>query len=112
MKTRFLVSGLLAFAFTVFLFPLITSGETSPFTLKVTLLKDRIPAGDLLPVAINFTIAPNHHIYRDQVKIESGDPARFAMASTKPGDFSISKAKPSGRILVQKQSGRLANPTH
>lgn len=82
MKTGFLVRGLLAFTFTVLLFPLITSGETSPFTLKVTLLKDRIPAGDLLPVAINFTIAPNHHIYRDQVKIESGDTARFTMAST------------------------------
>ncbi len=82
MKTGFLVRGLLAFAFTVLLFPLITSGETSPFTLNVTLLKDRVPAGDLLPVAINFTIAPNHHIYRDQVKIESGDPARFTMAST------------------------------
>ncbi|MBI5307116.1 MAG: protein-disulfide reductase DsbD [Planctomycetes bacterium] len=81
MKTGFLVRGLLAFAFTLLLFPLITSGETSPFTLKVTLLKDRIPAGDLLPVAINFTIAPNHHIYRDQVKIESGDTARFTMAS-------------------------------
>ncbi len=82
MKTGFLVRGLLAFAFTVLLFPLITCGETSPFTLNVTLLKDRIPAGDLLPVAVNFTIAPNHHIYRDQVKIESGDPARFTMAST------------------------------
>lgn len=81
MKTGFLVRGLLAFAFTVLLFPLITFGETSPFTLNVTLLKDRVPAGDLLPVAINFTIAPNHHIYRDQVKIESGDPARFTMAS-------------------------------
>ena len=47
MKTGFLVRGLLAFAFTLLLFPLITSGETSPFTLNVTLLKDRIPAGDL-----------------------------------------------------------------
>mgnify|MGYP001578118939 CR=1 FL=1 len=82
MKTGFLVRGLLAFAFTLLLFPLITSGETSPFTLNVTLLKGRIPAGDLLPVAINFTIAQNHHIYRDQVKIESGDPARFTVAST------------------------------
>ena len=45
MKTGFLVRGLLAFTFTVLLFPLITSGETSPFTLHVTLLKDRIPAG-------------------------------------------------------------------
>ena len=82
MKTRFLVSGLLAFAFTVFLFPLITSGETSPFTLKVTLLKDIVPGGDLVPVSVTFTIAPNHHIYKDQVTIESGYPARFTVAST------------------------------
>ena len=82
MKTGFLMRGLLAFAFTVLLFPLITSGETSPFTLNVALLKSRIPAGDLVPISITFTIAPNHHIYKDQVKIESGDSARFTVAST------------------------------
>ncbi|MFN3531808.1 MAG: protein-disulfide reductase DsbD family protein [Candidatus Brocadia sp.] len=82
MKTGFLMIGLLAVAFTVLLFPIITSGETSPFTLNVALLKDHVPAGDLLPVSINFTIAQNHHIYRDQVRIESGDPARFNVAST------------------------------
>ena len=82
MKTGFLMRGLLAVAFTLLLFPLITSGETSPFTLNVTSLKDRIPAGDLVPVSVTFTIAPNHHIYKDQVKIESGDPARFNVAST------------------------------
>src|SRR3989339_128076 len=82
MKTRFLMRGLLAVAFTVLLFPLITFGETSPFTLNVTLLKDRVPAGDLVPVSVIFTVAPNHHIYKDQVKIESGEPARFTVAST------------------------------
>ena len=82
MKTGFLMRGLLAFAFTVLLFPLITSGETSPFTLHVVSLKNRVPAGDLVPVSVTFTIAPNHHIYKDQVKIESGDPARFNVAST------------------------------
>ena len=82
MKTGFLMRGLLAFAFTVLLFPLITFGETSPFTLNVTLLKDRVPAGELVPISVTFTIAPNHHIYKDQVKIESGDPARFTVAST------------------------------
>src|SRR3990172_1853202 len=82
MKTGFLMRGLLAFAFTVLLFPLITFGEISQFTLNVTLLKDRIPAGDLVPISVTFTIAPNHHIYKDQVKIESGDPARFNVAST------------------------------
>ena len=82
MKTGFLMRGLLAFAFTVLLFPLITFGETSPFTLNVTLLKDRVPAGELVPISVTFTIAPNHHIYKDQVKIESGDSARFTVAST------------------------------
>src|SRR3989339_986375 len=82
MKTRFLMRGLLAVAFTVLLFPLITFGETSPFTLNVTLLKDHVPGGELVPISVTFTIAPNHHIYKDQVKIESGDPARFTVAST------------------------------
>ena len=82
MKTGFLMRGLLAFAFTVLLFPLITFGETSPFTLNVTLLKDHVPGGELVPISVTFTIAPNHHIYKDQVKIESGDPARFTVAST------------------------------
>ena len=82
MKTGFLMRGLLAFAFTVLLFPLITFGETSPFTLNVTLLKDHVPGGELVPISVTFTIAPNHHIYKDQVKIESGDSARFTVAST------------------------------
>ena len=82
MKTGFFMRGILAFAFTVLLFPLIASGETSPFTLNVALLKDRVPGGDLIPVSVTFTIAPNHHIYKDQVKIESGEPARFTVAST------------------------------
>lgn len=82
MKTGFLMRGLLAVAFTVPLFPLITSGETSPFTLNVALLKDHVPGGELVPISVTFTIATNHHIYKDQVKIESGDSARFTVAST------------------------------
>lgn len=69
-------------AFILYLFPLATFGETSSFIVKVSLLKDRIPAGDLIPVVVTFTVAPNHHIYKDQVKVESGDPSRFTIAST------------------------------
>lgn len=82
MKIGYLTKGLIVIAFMLFLFPLITSGETSPFTLNVALLKDRVPGGDLIPVSVTFTIVPNHHIYKDQVKIESGDTARFIVAST------------------------------
>jgi len=56
MKTGFLMRGLLAFAFTVLLFPLITFGETSPFTLNVTLLKDHVPGGELVPISVTFTL--------------------------------------------------------
>lgn len=69
-------------AFLLCLFPLVAFGDTSPFTVKVSLLKDRVPAGDSIPVAVTFTIAPNHRIYKDQVKVESGDPSRFTIAST------------------------------
>lgn len=64
------------------LFPLLTFGDTSPFTLKVTPLKEHIPAGDLIPVTVTITIAPNHRVYKDQVKVESADPSRFAVTFT------------------------------
>lgn len=64
------------------LFPLITFGDTSPFTLRVNPLKERIPAGDLLPVTVSITIAPNHRLYKDQIKVDSVDPSRFVVTST------------------------------
>lgn len=83
MKTFFLIP------FILLLLPVISFGETSPFILKVTPLKDRVPAGDLLPVAVTITIAPNHRVYKDQVKVESADPLRFTVSSTE---------LPSGKI--------------
>lgn len=82
MKTSCLIKGLLVIAFVLTISPLIASGETSPFKLNTTLLKDRVPAGDLVPIVVTISIAPNHHVYKDQVKVESGDPARFTVAST------------------------------
>ncbi|MDE1890657.1 MAG: protein-disulfide reductase DsbD [Planctomycetota bacterium] len=82
MKKSFFTKGLFLIAFILFLFPLITSGETSPFKLNATLLKDNIPAGGLIPVTVTITIAPNHHVYKDQIKLESGDDARFTVVST------------------------------
>lgn len=64
------------------LFPLITFGDTSPFTLRVNPLKERIPAGDLLPVTVSITIAPNHRLYKDQIKVDSAAPSRFVVTST------------------------------
>ncbi len=81
MKKSFLTKGLFVIAFILFLFPLITSGETSPFKLNATLLKDNIPAGSLIPVTVTITIAPNHHVYKDQIKLESGDDARITVVS-------------------------------
>ncbi|MBI2470817.1 MAG: protein-disulfide reductase DsbD [Planctomycetes bacterium] len=82
MKASFFTKGLFAIVFIMLLFPLKTFGETPPFKVNVTLLKDHIPAGDIIPVAITLAIAPNHHIYKDQVKVESGDTAQFTVAST------------------------------
>ncbi len=82
MRTGFLQKVFFTGFFILFLFPLVTFGQTSPFTLHVTLLKERVPAGDLIPVTVTITIAPNHRIYKDQVKVESADPSRFIVAST------------------------------
>ncbi|MDR4507919.1 MAG: sulfite exporter TauE/SafE family protein [Candidatus Brocadiaceae bacterium] len=89
MKTVPLIKRFSAIAFVLIIFPLIAFGETSPFKLGTTLLKEHVSAGELIPVAIIFTIAPNHHIYKDQVKIESGDTTRFAVFSTElpPGEI-------------------------
>ncbi|CAG1023528.1 partial Thiol:disulfide interchange protein DsbD, partial [Patescibacteria group bacterium] len=72
----------LFFTFILLLFSQITLGETSPFTLKVTPLKERIPAGDLIPVTVTITIAANHRVYKDQIKIDSAEPSRFVVTST------------------------------
>lgn len=82
MKTSFHLKRLFLIAFTLYLFQMVAFGETSPFTLKVNPLKERIPAGDLIPVAVTFIIAPNHRVYKDQVKVESADPSRFTVTST------------------------------
>ena len=89
MKTSFHLKRLFVIAFTLYLFQMVAFGETSPFTLKVNPLKERIPAGDLIPVAVTFTIAPNHRVYKDQVKVESADPSRFTVTSTE---------RPAGKV--------------
>ena len=77
MKTGFFMKGLFAIVFLMLLVPLKTFGETSPFKVNTTLLKDHISASDLIPVTVSISIAPNHHIYKDQIKVESGDLAQF-----------------------------------
>src|SRR3972149_9973761 len=89
MKTGFFMKGLFAIVFISLLFPLKTFGETSPFKVNTTLLKDHVSASDLIPVIVSISIAPNHHIYKDQIKVESGVPAQFTIASL---------ALPAGKI--------------
>src|SRR3972149_11968205 len=88
MKTGFM-KGLFAIAFMLLFLPQIASGETSPFKVNTALLKDHVSAGDLIPVTISISIAQNHHIYKDQIKVESGAPAQFTIASL---------ALPAGKI--------------
>ncbi|TVM00057.1 MAG: hypothetical protein CV087_15480 [Candidatus Brocadia sp. WS118] len=82
MNTGFLNKGLFIIFYVLCLFPQITFAESSPFAVKVTSLKDRVPAGDLIPVVVALAIAPNHRVYKDQVKVESGDPSRYTVTST------------------------------
>jgi len=91
MKTGFFTKGIFAVVFILLLFPLKTFGETSPFKVNTTLLKDRVSIGDPIPVAVTFSIAPDHHIYKDQIKVESGVPAQFTIASL---------ALPAGKIKL------------
>lgn len=82
MKARCFIKGLFGIALLLFLFPVITFGETSPFKLQVSSLKDRSAAGDMIPVTVTIMISPNHYIYKDQIKVESDDPAQFTVVST------------------------------
>ncbi|MDN3514188.1 MAG: protein-disulfide reductase DsbD [Candidatus Brocadia sp.] len=82
MKIGFLKRGFIIIFLILFLFQLKTFGQTSPFELNVTLLKERVPAGDLVPATITIKIAPKHYVYKDQIKVESADPSRFTVTST------------------------------
>ena len=81
MKTRFFMKGLFAIVFISLLFPFKTFGEISPFKVNTTLLNDRVSASELIPVTVSISIAPNHHIYKDQIKVESGVSGQFTIAS-------------------------------
>ena len=89
MKTGFFMKGLFAIVFILLFVPLKTFGETSPFKVNTTLLKGHVSASDLIPVTVSISIAPNHHIYKDQIKVESGDPAQFTVISTELPDGKI-----------------------
>lgn len=82
MKIRHFIKALAVIAVVFIIFPLTIFGETSPFQLNTTLLKERVPAGGLVPIVITITIAPKHHVYKDQIRVEGGDPERFTVAST------------------------------
>lgn len=82
MKAGFLLKVFYISVFLSLLIPQIASpGEDTPFKLNASLVKDHVSSGDFAPVTVTFTIAPNHHIYKEQVLIESGNPAQFTIAS-------------------------------
>ncbi len=93
MKTNFLTKGLLIVAFLWFFSLPVTYGETSPFVAHATLLNDRVSAGESFPAAITLAIAPRHHVYKDQVTLESGDTARFSITSVEmpPGKIAYDR---------------------
>src|SRR3990172_9812152 len=89
MKADFFMKGLFAIVFIMLLVPLKTFGEISPYKVNTTLLKGHVSASDPIPVTVSISIAPNHHIYKDQIKVESGDPAQFTVISTELPDGKI-----------------------
>lgn len=81
MKTNFLTKGLLIAAFIFFYSLPATYGETPPIAARATLLSNLVSAGDAFSVAVTLTMAPNHHVYKDQVTLESADTVRFVITS-------------------------------
>ena len=81
MKTSIFVKSMFLVVIVLFLSLPVISGETSPFKISANLLKERVTAGDTVPVIILFSIASNHHIYKDQIRIESGNPEQFSLES-------------------------------
>lgn len=64
------------------LFPIIAFGQTSSFTLNVTSSKERIAAGDTVPIIITITIPPKYYIYKNQITVKSKNPEQFTVIST------------------------------
>ncbi|HHT9106726.1 MAG TPA: protein-disulfide reductase DsbD family protein [Candidatus Wujingus californicus] len=81
MKTSIFVKSMFLVVLVSFISLPVISGETSPFKINANLLKDSVAAGDTVPAIVVFSIASNHHIYKDQIRIESGNPEQFSVAS-------------------------------
>ncbi len=83
-----------------------TYGETSPFQFDAVLLKDRVASGGILPATVTITIAPNHHIYKDQIMVESGDTTLFTVSNTELPAGTV-KYDPSLEKEVELYEGRV-----
>ena len=81
MKTNIFVKSMFLVVLVLFISSPVISGETSPFKINANLVKDRVAAGDMVPAIVVFSIASNHHIYKDQIKIESGNSNQFSVES-------------------------------
>ena len=82
LNPSYMRNGLFAIALILCSFLPIASGEPRPFQFHAVLLKDRAASGGIVPATVTITIAPNHHIYKDQITIESGDTAMFTVSNT------------------------------
>jgi len=93
MKTNFLTKGLLIAACIFFYSLSAAYGETPPIVARATLLNNLVSAGDTFSVAVTLTIAQNHHVYKDQVTLESTDTVRFIITSVE---------MPPGKIIYDR----------
>ena len=65
------MKGFICYCFHIALISLQNLWEISPFKVNTTLLNDHVSASDLIPVTVSISIAPNHHIYKDQIKVKA-----------------------------------------
>ncbi|MDR4509925.1 MAG: protein-disulfide reductase DsbD [Candidatus Brocadiaceae bacterium] len=91
MRSRSFEKGLFVLLFLSLLLSAVVYGDSSPFRIHVAAERESVSAGDLVPVAITIDIDPQHHIYRDQVSVESGNPEHFTLSSVElpPGKVKV-----------------------
>ncbi|MGR3310130.1 MAG: protein-disulfide reductase DsbD family protein [Candidatus Brocadiales bacterium] len=55
---------------TCFFLPTFAMGQEEPFRVTATMSPERIAAGDSSRISVGLIVAPDHYIYRDQVRVD------------------------------------------
>lgn len=81
MKTNMLKILLYSF-FLFFLIQNVSFANSIPFRVYATVVQNEVFVGEQVPVTITITMDPGHYIYKDQLKIMSGEPDLYDIFST------------------------------